>query len=78
VVLMSSVDLASEVELSTFVARVREVLRDLPEGQRSALEMAFFEGRTHAEIAAAMNEPLGTIKTRIRSALMAIRKALGQ
>jgi len=39
--------------------------------------MAFFEGMTHTEIAAKTGEPLGTVKTRIRSALLAVRKALG-
>jgi RNA polymerase sigma-70 factor (ECF subfamily) len=38
--------------------------------------MAFFEGLTHTEIAGKTGEPLGTVKTRIRSALLAIRKAL--
>ena len=44
--------------------------------QRSALEMAFFQGLTHTEIAAKTGEPLGTIKTRIRSGLMALRKCV--
>jgi RNA polymerase sigma-70 factor (ECF subfamily) len=55
---------------------VREVLNGMPEAQRRAVEMAFFDGKTHAEIAAATREPLGTVKTRIRSALIAIRKAM--
>lgn len=75
-VLISPGDLGSEVELADFVERVREVLRTMPNAQRQAVEMAFFDGKTHAEIAAATREPLGTIKTRIRSALMTIRKAL--
>jgi RNA polymerase sigma-70 factor, ECF subfamily len=59
------------------VEKVRGVLAGLPGEQRKALEMAFFEGMTHAEIAAKTGEPLGTVKTRIRSALIAVRKALG-
>ena len=47
----------------------------MPESQRAALEMAYFEGLTHTEIAAKTGEPLGTIKTRIRSGLLALRKA---
>jgi RNA polymerase sigma-70 factor (ECF subfamily) len=45
--------------------------------QRSALEMAYFEGMSHSEIAEKTGEPLGTIKTRIRSGLMTLRKAFG-
>jgi RNA polymerase sigma-70 factor (ECF subfamily) len=47
----------------------------MPTPQRSSLEMAYFEGMSHSEIANKTGEPLGTIKTRIRSGLMALRKA---
>src|SRR6059058_2167108 len=56
--------------------RVRTAVETLPAEQRKPLEMAFFEGLTHAEIAAKTGEPLGTIKTRIRTALLTLRKAL--
>lgn len=59
------------------VEKVRTVLAGLPAEQRKCLEMAFFEGMTHTEIAAKTGEALGTVKTRIRSALLAVRKALG-
>ena len=39
------------------------------------MEMAFFEGMTHTEIAGKTGEPLGTVKTRIRTGLLALRKA---
>ena len=72
----SPVDLGSEVERARMVTKIRGLLQTMPELQRRAMEMAFFDGKTHAEIATSMNEPLGTVKTRIRSALIAIRKAL--
>lgn len=74
--LPSSINLAKESERVILLERVRNVMAALPEEQRKALEMAFFEGRTHSEIAEKTAEPLGTIKTRIRLALIAIRKEL--
>ena len=47
----------------------------MPAAQRSALEMAYYQGMTHTEIATQTGEALGTIKTRIRAGLMALRKA---
>lgn len=58
------------------IAKIRAVVDRLPAEQRKPLEMAFFEGLTHSEIASKTGEPLGTIKTRIRSALLTLRKAL--
>jgi RNA polymerase sigma-70 factor, ECF subfamily len=68
-------DLASEAERGRALEKVRGVLGSMPTAQRSALEMAFFEGLTHTEIAGKTGEPLGTIKTRIRTGLLTIRKA---
>jgi RNA polymerase sigma-70 factor (ECF subfamily) len=55
---------------------VRAALDNLPSEQRLALEMAFFRGLTHVEIAAQLQEPLGTIKTRIRSAMLRLQERL--
>jgi RNA polymerase sigma-70 factor (ECF subfamily) len=71
----TGVDLEDTAGRRLAVEKVRGVLTGLPPEQRKALEMAFFEGMTHAEIAAKTGEPLGTVKTRIRSALLAVRKA---
>ena len=57
-------------------ARARIALDTLPSEQRKVLELAYFEGLTHVEIAARTSAPLGTVKTRIRSALSSLRSAL--
>ncbi len=69
-------DIASEAERSRLVTRIRAALGGMPAAQRNALEMAFFEGLSHTEIAEKTGDPLGTVKTRIRGGLLALRKAL--
>jgi RNA polymerase sigma-70 factor (ECF subfamily) len=59
-------------------ARVRAALAGLPAEQREPIELGFFGGITHEEIARRCNIPLGTIKTRIRSGLRKLRTALDQ
>ncbi len=76
VVLVSGSNLASEVERSTIMEKVRGVLKGLPQEQQRSLDLAFFEGLTHSEIAARTGDPLGTVKTRIRSALASLRKGI--
>jgi RNA polymerase sigma-70 factor (ECF subfamily) len=53
--------------------RVRAAMADLPPPQRQALELAYFHGHSHREIAERLNIPLGTAKTRIRDALLKLR-----
>jgi RNA polymerase sigma-70 factor (ECF subfamily) len=53
--------------------RVQLVLNELPPEQREVVELAFFGGLTHAELAERLREPLGTIKSRIRMGLMRLR-----
>ena len=57
-------------------ARVHEALDRLPSEQRQPIELGFFDGITHEEIARRTGIPLGTIKTRIRSGLRKLRTAL--
>jgi RNA polymerase sigma-70 factor (ECF subfamily) len=75
VVLSVAPDLAAQADQSRAAEKVRGVLGTMPPPQRSALEMAYFEGMSHSEIASKTGEPLGTIKTRIRAGLTALRKA---
>jgi RNA polymerase sigma-70 factor, ECF subfamily len=75
VVLASPQNLASEAERDALVEKVRKVLRDLPPEQQKSMELAFFEGLSHSEIAEKTGDPLGTVKTRIRLALITLRKA---
>ena len=57
--------------------RVREAIEELTPVQREALELAFFSGLTHVEVSERLGIPLGTAKTRIRSALLRLRDILG-
>ena len=75
VVLASPYNLAVEAERNNMMEKARVVIHDLPLEQRKTLEMAFFDGLTHSEIAEMTGDPLGTVKTRIRSALTTLRKA---
>jgi RNA polymerase sigma-70 factor (ECF subfamily) len=69
-----------ELEIADHVeaARVRRSLSALPDDQRRALELAYFAGLTHREIAAALGEPLGTIKSRLALALRRLARELGE
>jgi RNA polymerase sigma-70 factor (ECF subfamily) len=56
--------------------KVRRALAELPEEQRQALMLAYFEGLTQTEIATRLNAPLGTVKTRMRSGMLKLRELL--
>jgi RNA polymerase sigma-70 factor, ECF subfamily len=75
IVLASPYNLAEEAERNNMIERARAVIHQLPPEQRKTLEMAFFDGLTHSEIAEMTGDALGTVKTRIRSALLTLRKA---
>ena len=73
--LASNYNLADEAERNSLMEKARGAIHLLPTEQRKTLEMAFFDGLTHSEIAEMTGDPLGTVKTRIRSALTSLRKA---
>jgi RNA polymerase sigma-70 factor (ECF subfamily) len=60
------------------VEKVQQVMKELPAEQQKSMELAFFEGLSHSEIAEKTGDPLGTVKTRIRLALITLRKAFQQ
>lgn len=68
-------DVSAAADRSRAMQKVREILGGMPGPQREALELAYFEGLSHTEIASKTGEPLGTIKTRIRAGLLSLRKA---
>jgi RNA polymerase sigma-70 factor (ECF subfamily) len=66
-----------QVAISSEDARnVRAALAALPEEQRSLVDLAYYEGLTHTEIAARTGVPLGTVKTRLRAAMVTLRGAM--
>ncbi|MGB6744972.1 MAG: sigma-70 family RNA polymerase sigma factor [Terracidiphilus sp.] len=75
VVLAAKENIAVESERRTMMDKVRTVLAKLSPEQQQSIEMAFFDGLTHSEIAEQTGDPLGTVKTRIRSALINLRRA---
>ena len=72
-VIASGPDLRDETERTLIIEKVRGALDLMSPEQRQAMDLAFFQGLTHTEIAEKTGEPLGTIKTRIRSGLQQLR-----
>ena len=70
------IDVAAQFLAEAEAEIIRRAIDDLPYTQRRAIELAYYEGLSQREVAAHLNQPLGTIKTRIRTALMKLRDVL--
>ena len=68
--------MADRVDLVETRQRVRRALEDIPAAQRQILELMYFEGKTQAEIAAELDLPLGTVKSRTVLAMRRLRLLL--
>jgi RNA polymerase sigma-70 factor (ECF subfamily) len=74
----SSSDPTDDIARSHCRDELRTALATLPDEQRRALALAFFQGLTHSRIAELLGEPLGTVKTRIRDAMRKLRGRIGE
>ena len=68
--------LEDEIEISIREQKIRQIVNSLPPDQRQVLGLAYFKGMSHAQIAAYLGEPLGTIKSRLRLGMQRLRDAL--
>jgi RNA polymerase sigma-70 factor (ECF subfamily) len=71
-------DYRDVLELEEQSRAMRGALTVLTAGEREAIESAYFSELTHVEVAARLKQPLGTIKTRIRSGLQKLRQAMAE
>lgn len=70
-------DVADQVEVRMESERVLRALESLTESQQQAIKLAYYGGYTHTEVAALLDLPVGTVKTRIRDGMIRLRDKLG-
>lgn len=73
---VSAPDFEGSIDEQRRAARVRQLMAALQPQQKRALELAYFEGLSHSEIAAKLQEPLGTVKSWIRNGLLKLKEGL--
>jgi RNA polymerase sigma-70 factor (ECF subfamily) len=73
----SSQNIEDETVRAELARNISAALAQLPDEQRQAVELAYFEGMTQSEIANRTGTPLGTVKTRVRTAMQTLRQILG-
>ena len=72
----AEIDLEREIMQLTEAEAVRRALASLADGEREAIELAYFGGHTYREVAVILEQPEGTVKSRIRAGLLRLRAAL--
>jgi RNA polymerase sigma-70 factor, ECF subfamily len=74
---VSTQNIEDEAGRAELMRSLTAAMSELPSEQRQAVELAYFEGMTQSEIAAQTGSPLGTVKTRVRTAMQSLKKILG-
>jgi RNA polymerase sigma-70 factor, ECF subfamily len=69
-------DMQNEAWDLSVAHHVTEALASLPDDERRAIELAYFEGRTYVQVAEILNQPEGTVKSRIRNGMRRMRRVL--
>jgi RNA polymerase sigma-70 factor (ECF subfamily) len=72
----SGYDMQNEAWDLSVAHHVSEALASLPDDERRAIELAYFEGRTYVQVAEILNQPEGTVKSRIRNGMRRMRRVL--
>ena len=72
----SEINVEETAEIAEVQGKVREALETLPAEQREVIELAYYGGLSHSEIALQLEQPLGTVKTRVRLGMMKLRELL--